>query len=72
MTKHERRHPKVINASRKKRIASGAGVTVQDINRLLKQHKQMEGMMKKLGKMDKKKMMRGGLGKFMPNLPPKA
>lgn len=58
MTKQERRFPKVINASRKKRIASGAGVEVQEVNCLLKQHQQMAGMMKKFGKMDKKKLMR--------------
>ncbi len=69
MTKQERRYPKVINASRKKRIATGAGVSVQDVNKLLKQHKMMETMMKKLGKMDKKTLMRGGLGKIMPKLP---
>lgn len=66
MTKKERRFPKVINASRKKRIACGSGVEVQDVNRLLKQHRQMANMMKKLGKMDKKSLMRGGLGQFMP------
>jgi signal recognition particle subunit SRP54 len=66
MTKQERRYPKVINASRKKRIASGCGLTVQDVNKLLKQHKQMSTMMKKVSKMDKKTLMRGGLGKFMP------
>jgi len=66
MTKQERRYPKVINASRKKRIAAGCGLTVQEVNRLLKQHKQMSVMMKKVSKMDKKALMRGGLGKFMP------
>lgn len=48
MTKRERKFPAVINGSRKKRIASGAGVEVQDINRLLKQFEQMQKMMKKL------------------------
>lgn len=47
MTLKERRDPKIINASRKKRIASGSGVEVQDVNRLLKQHVQMSKMMKK-------------------------
>jgi signal recognition particle subunit SRP54 len=69
MTKKERRNPGIINASRKKRIAAGSGMTVQDLNRLLKQHLQMATMMKKLGRMDKKTMMRGGLGKLMPKLP---
>lgn len=68
MTKQEKKYPKVINASRKKRIAAGAGVTVQEVNRLLKQHKQMSTMMKKLGKMDKKSLMRGGMGQMMNKL----
>jgi signal recognition particle subunit SRP54 len=48
MTKKERRKPAVLNASRRKRIAAGAGVEVQDVNKLLKMHQQMEGMMKKM------------------------
>jgi signal recognition particle subunit SRP54 len=68
MTKQERKYPKVINASRKKRIAAGAGTTVQEVNKLLKQHKQMSTMMKKFGKMDKKSMMRGGMGQLMNKL----
>ncbi len=66
MTKWERKNPDQIKASRKKRIAAGSGTLVQDVNRLLKQHKQMKTMMKKMGKMDKKSMMRSGLGKFLP------
>jgi len=50
MTKLERRAPKILNASRKKRIAAGAGSSVQEVNKLLKLHKQMATMMKKLGK----------------------
>jgi signal recognition particle subunit SRP54 len=50
MTAKERRNPKALNASRKKRIAAGSGTSVQDINRLLKMHRQMADMMKKLGK----------------------
>jgi signal recognition particle subunit SRP54 len=50
MTKQERRNPKLMNASRKKRVARGAGVEVQDINRLLKMHLQMADMMKKMRK----------------------
>jgi len=46
MTGQERKFPKVINGSRKRRIANGAGVQVQDVNRLLKQHQQMQKMMK--------------------------
>lgn len=65
MTKKERRNPKLINGSRKRRIAAGAGVDVQEVNKLIKQHKNMETMMKKLGRMDKKSMMRGGLRSLM-------
>ena len=54
MTKKERVHPKLINGSRRLRIASGAGVQVQDVNRLLKQQMQMQDMMKKLKKMGQK------------------
>ena len=50
MTKKERANPALLAASRKKRIAAGAGLEVQDLNRLLKQHKQMADMMKKMGK----------------------
>lgn len=54
MTRKERTNIRVLNASRRRRIASGAGVTIQDVNRLLKQFKQMAGMMKKVGKLGKK------------------
>ncbi len=50
MTKKERTHPKVMNASRRKRVAAGSGTEVQDVNRLLKMHRQMTDMMKKMGK----------------------
>jgi len=50
MTRRERRSPKVLNASRKKRVAAGSGTTVPDINKLLKMHRQMADMMKKLGR----------------------
>jgi signal recognition particle subunit SRP54 len=59
MTPAERRFPKTINGSRKKRIAKGAGLEVQDVNRLLKQFTQMEKMMKKMSRGGMKKMMRG-------------
>jgi signal recognition particle subunit SRP54 len=62
MTKRERANPGLLQASRKKRIAAGAGQDVSDLNRLLKMHRQMSDAMKKLGKMGKKGMMRGGLG----------
>jgi len=59
MTPAERRHPKVINGSRKKRIAAGAGLQIQDVNRLLKQHVQMQKTMKRMGKGGMARMMRG-------------
>jgi signal recognition particle subunit SRP54 len=58
MTKKERANPQILQASRKKRVAAGAGLEVQELNRLLKQHRQMADMMKKMGKMGKKGMMR--------------
>jgi signal recognition particle subunit SRP54 len=61
MTRQERIHPKLINASRRVRIAAGAGVQVQDVNKVLKQQQQMQDMMKKMKKMGQKGMMRGGL-----------
>jgi len=56
MTKKERTSPKVLNASRKKRIAAGSGTSVQEINKLIKAHRQMADMMKKMGKGGMKKM----------------
>ncbi len=61
MTPAERRNPKLLNASRRRRIASGSGTTVQDVNRLLKQHQQMADMMKKVGKLGKRGLFGGGL-----------
>jgi signal recognition particle subunit SRP54 len=62
MTRQERQFPKLLNGSRRARIAKGSGVQVQDVNRLIKQQMQMQDMMKKLKKMGKKGMMRGGVG----------
>jgi len=70
MTKNERQHPKLINGSRRLRIASGAGVEVQDVNKLLKQQVQMQDMMKKMKKLGQKGMSRGGLGQLMQGLKP--
>jgi signal recognition particle subunit SRP54 len=50
MTPQERRNPRVLNASRKRRIASGSGTDVQDVNALLKQFKQMQRLMQQIGK----------------------
>lgn len=66
MTPDERHKPELINGSRKRRMASGSGTQIQDVNRLLKQYKQMSKMMKKAGSMKgMKNMMRGLKG----NLP---
>ncbi len=64
MTPSERRKPELIKASRKRRIAAGAGVQVQDVNRLLNQFEQMQGMMKKMKGGALAKMMKrmGGMG----------
>ncbi len=66
MTKRERRYPDVIKASRRRRIATGSGTSVQDVNKLLKQFQQVQDMMKKMKKMGKKGLMRGGMGNLMP------
>jgi signal recognition particle subunit SRP54 len=60
MTPQERHFPDIIRGSRKKRIALGSGLHIQAVNRLLKQHTQMQKMMKKVGQ--------GGMGKMMKNL----
>lgn len=65
MTKHERVKPKVLNASRKKRIAAGSGTSVQDVNKLLKQFEQTKKMMKQLTKMTKGGKMPGMNMPFM-------
>ena len=62
MTPGERLYPDSINGSRKKRIAGGSGTQIQDVNRLLKQHKQMQKMMKKLGKKGGMANMMRGMG----------
>jgi signal recognition particle subunit SRP54 len=66
MTPGERRFPKIINGSRKKRIAAGSGLQIQDVNRLLKQFIQMEKMMRKMSRGGMKKMMRGMPGGGLP------
>ena len=70
MTPGERDKPKVLNGSRRRRIASGSGTSVQDVNRLLKQHKQMGQMMKKMGK---RGMVGGGMppGMMPPGMMPR-
>ena len=71
MTKKERTDPDVINGSRRKRIAAGAGVDVSDVNKLLKMHRQMADMMKKVGKGGRMPQMPGGMpGGFPPGIFP--
>ncbi|HZY16519.1 MAG TPA: signal recognition particle protein [Ramlibacter sp.] len=72
MTAAERRKPEIIKATRKRRIATGAGVQVQEVNRLLNEFGQMQQMMKKMkgaGFMKMMKRMGGGKGGGMPKLP---
>ena len=64
MTRAERKNPKLLNASRKKRVAAGSGTKVQDINKLVKMHRQMADMMKAMGK------KRGLLGQLFGGGPP--
>ncbi|MGL5759242.1 signal recognition particle protein [Plesiomonas sp.] len=68
MTKAERRNPELIKGSRKRRIALGSGVQVQDVNRLLKQFTEMQRMMKKMRKGGMAKMMRGMKGMLPPGM----
>ena len=70
MTPLERRKPELIKATRKRRIAAGAGVHVQEVNRMLKEFEQMQAMMKKFSGGGMMKMMKrlGGM-KGMPGMP---
>lgn len=69
MTPKERRNPDIISGSRKRRIAQGSGTQIQDVNRLLKQHKQMAKMMKKFGsKGGMAKLARGMKGMMPPGM----
>jgi signal recognition particle subunit SRP54 len=61
MTKEEKEHPEIINASRRKRIAKGSGRTVPEVNRLLKQFEDMKKMMKQMSGMQQKGKKKGGL-----------
>jgi len=77
MTPKERKYPKLINGSRKRRIATGSGTSVPELNRMLKQFAQMQKMMKKMKGGKGKQMMRsmaarmGGIGGGMPPGMPK-
>jgi len=68
MTPQERKYPAILKGSRKKRISAGAGLQVQDLNRLLKQHQQMARMMKKMSKGGMAKMMRSMKGQMPPGM----
>ena len=70
MTPRERRRPGVIDGSRRRRIAAGAGVQVQDVNRLLKQFLEMQKMMKKLKGGGLRRMLRGLGGRLPPGMMP--
>ena len=66
MTRAERKNPNLLNGSRRRRIATGSGTTVPDVNRLMKQYQDMSGMMKRMKKLGQKGMMRHGLSALMP------
>jgi signal recognition particle subunit SRP54 len=66
MTPAERRNPDMLNGSRKRRITQGSGTQLQDLNRLIKQHKQMQKMMKKMGKKGGMANLMRGMGGMMP------
>ncbi len=70
MTRGERLRPAIIKASRKKRIATGAGASVQEVNKLLKQFQQMQGMMKRMRKMGRKGALPPGMAGDLSALPP--
>ena len=73
MTPKERQYPKIINGSRKKRIAAGSGTSIQELNKMLKQFTQMQKMMKKMKGGKGKRMMQAMAGKMgigsMPGMP---
>lgn len=65
MTRRERANPAILQASRKRRIAAGAGLEVQELNRLLKQHRQMADVMKKMGRQSRGGAMRAAVQQMM-------
>jgi signal recognition particle subunit SRP54 len=66
MTKSERKNPNLLNGSRRRRIATGSGTSVPEVNRLMKQYQDMSGMMKRMKKLGQKGMTRHGLSALMP------
>ncbi len=69
MTKSERRNPKLLDGSRRRRIAAGSGTTVPEVNRLLKQYQDMSLMMKRMNKLGKKGLQRHGISALLPGGP---
>lgn len=72
MTPQERHFPDVINSSRKRRIASGSGTTIQDVNQVLRQHKQMQKTMKKVGRKSGMQQVMRGVAAAQGGRPPQA
>jgi signal recognition particle subunit SRP54 len=66
MTKSERKNPNLLNGSRRRRIATGSGTTVPEVNRLMKQYQDMSGMMRRMKKLGQKGLMRHGMSALMP------
>lgn len=66
MTRSEKKDARMINGSRKRRIAAGSGTSIQDVNKLLKQFRDMSDMMKRMQKLGKKGLLRQGLQGLMP------
>jgi signal recognition particle subunit SRP54 len=71
MTRKERRNPGLLDGSRRRRIATGAGVQVQDVNKLMKQFMEMQKMMKSMGGGRMKRMMQAFKGGMPPGFPGK-
>jgi len=69
MTKAEKRNPRILDGSRRRRIAAGSGTTVPEINRLLKQYQDMADMMKRMNKLGKKGLQRHGISALLPGGP---
>ena len=64
MTKKEREHPEMLNASRKIRVAKGSGTSVEEVNKLLKQYEQVKKMMKQFADMGRSRQGKKALGKM--------
>lgn len=71
MTPHERRNPKIIDTSRKKRIAKGSGIPIEEVNRILKQFSKMSGMIKRMQSPAGREMMKNMMNMQIPPQPPR-